>query len=136
MTDPLYDVGQVFLRWGTQGRASMIEREPIVIESPYAGDVERNLPYLQRCIKDSIERGEAPFASHQMYTQALDDKSHQGRLVGIECGYAYLILIRRQIFYTDLGWSPGMITAWDFGAEIGATQVLRALDGPIKQRRD
>jgi hypothetical protein len=41
---------------------------PVILESPYAGHVHRNKAYLQLCIRDCIARGEAAFASHQMYT--------------------------------------------------------------------
>ncbi len=39
----------------------------VVIESPYAGDVERNLRYLRLAMADCLERGEAPYASHALY---------------------------------------------------------------------
>lgn len=42
----------------------------VVLESPYAGDIERNTNYARDCMRDSILRGEAPIASHLIYTQA------------------------------------------------------------------
>lgn len=47
----------------------------VIIESPYAGNVEANATYLRRCLRDSLLRGEAPFASHAIYTLpgVLDD---------------------------------------------------------------
>lgn len=49
----------------------------VIIESPYAGDVDRNLEYLRAAMRDCLKRGEAPFASHALYTQpgVLDDGS-------------------------------------------------------------
>lgn len=41
----------------------------VIIESPYAGDVERNIEYARRRVRDSPARGEAPIASHLLYTQ-------------------------------------------------------------------
>lgn len=41
----------------------------VLLESPYAGDTERNVDYGRRCLRDSIMRGEAPMASHLLYTQ-------------------------------------------------------------------
>jgi hypothetical protein len=41
----------------------------VVVESPYAGNIERNLRYLRACMADCLRRGEAPFASHGLYTQ-------------------------------------------------------------------
>jgi hypothetical protein len=105
-------------------------RTPVVLESPYAGDTIANIAYLQRCIQDSIDQGEAPFASHQMYTMALDNTSDYQRLIGIECGYTWLRLAQLQVFYTDRGWSPGMIEAWRAGAALDMPYRIRALDGP------
>ena len=36
----------------------------VYLESPYAGDVEKNIKYAILCMKDSLDRGEYPFASH------------------------------------------------------------------------
>ena len=33
----------------------------VIIESPYAGDVEKNLRYLRAAMHDCLMRGEAPF---------------------------------------------------------------------------
>jgi len=47
----------------------------IILESPYGGvdktTLARNIEYLQRCLFDCLFKGEAPFASHQMYTHCL-----------------------------------------------------------------
>ena len=47
----------------------------VIIESPYAGDIEKNVAYARDCVRDSLMRGEAPYASHLLYTQPniLDD---------------------------------------------------------------
>jgi hypothetical protein len=84
----------------------------IQLESPFRGS-ERATPndhvgYLQACIRDSITRGEAPFASHQMYTQALDDTIPEEREAGIRAGYEWMQHAEKVVFYEDLGWSPGM----------------------------
>jgi hypothetical protein len=42
----------------------------VVVESPYAGDVERNVKYAKACMLDCLHRGEAPFASHLLYAAA------------------------------------------------------------------
>ncbi len=41
----------------------------VIIESPYAGDVETNVRYARACVRDSLLHGEAPIASHLLYTQ-------------------------------------------------------------------
>lgn len=82
----------------------------VIIESPYAGNVELNLRYLRACIRDSLLRGEAPFASHAIYTQpgVLDDPEQR---LGIEAGFAWWSAVDRIVFCTDLGWSKGMKAA-------------------------
>ncbi len=46
--------------------------EAVILESPYGGtpeEVERNVKYARACLRDCLLRGEAPFASHLLYTQ-------------------------------------------------------------------
>lgn len=80
----------------------------VVIESPYAGDVARNLRYLDRCMKDSIGRGEAPFASHKLYPSVLDDGVPDRRELGLRLGFEWRKVAEETVVYTDLGVSPGM----------------------------
>lgn len=80
----------------------------VTIESPYRGNIEQNKAYLRICMLDSIERGEAPSASHKLYTDVLDDDNEEERLLGIELGFAWLKASDLVAFYEDLGWSPGM----------------------------
>lgn len=90
----------------------------VIIESPYQGDVERNLRYLRACLRDSLLRGEAPFASHGLYTQpgVLDDHDQEQRRMGIEAGFSWWIGAAAVVFYTDLGWSIGMLGAKSLAA--------------------
>lgn len=82
----------------------------VIIESPYAGNVERNLRYLRACMHDCFARGEAPFASHGLYTQpgVLDDRVAQERADGICAGFVWREIADATIVYTDLGISRGM----------------------------
>ena len=80
----------------------------VIIESPYAGDVDEHMRYLQRCIRDSLARGESPYASHQMLTQALDDATPEERKAGIEAGFAWRSEADATVVYTDYGISAGM----------------------------
>jgi hypothetical protein len=81
---------------------------PVQLESPYAGHVHRNKAYLQLCIRDCFERGEAPFASHQLYVDALDDDIAIERKQGIEAGLIWGKFAERTVVYTDFGISSGM----------------------------
>lgn len=85
----------------------------VIVESPYAGDVELNLRYLRACLRDCILRGESPYASHGLLTQpgVLRDDVPEERKTGIEAGYAWWEGADDLIFYIDLGWSRGMLAA-------------------------
>lgn len=82
----------------------------VILESPYAGDVERNVTYARACLRDSLLRGEAPIASHLLYTQpgVLDDNIPDERMQGINAGIAWRFAAEGSIVYTDLGISKGM----------------------------
>jgi len=81
----------------------------VIIESPYSGEIERNKAYLRVCMLDSIAKGEAPCASHKLYPDVLNDDDPDERRLGIELGFAWLQVASLVAFYTDLGWSPGMV---------------------------
>ena len=87
----------------------------VVLESPFAGDVERNIRYARRCVRDSLLRGEAPIASHLLYTQPgiLDDDLPAERQQGIDAGLAWRAVAQASVVYTDHGISRGM----DYGIE-------------------
>lgn len=82
----------------------------VIIESPYAGDVEANVSYARRCVRDSLLRGEAPIASHLLYTQPgiLDDGIPAERQQGIDAGLAWRAVAQASVAYIDRGISRGM----------------------------
>lgn len=83
----------------------------VIIETPYAGNIEQNLKYVRACLRDCLLRGEAPFASHALYTQpgVLDDEVQSERDHGIEAGFAWREVAALTAFYVDRGWSRGML---------------------------
>ena len=87
----------------------------VILESPYAGFIERNIQYARKCIADSLKRGEAPIASHLLYTQEgiLNDKIPEERKLGIEAGLAWVKVADKSVFYIDYGMSKGMTAAMD-----------------------
>lgn len=99
----------------------------VVIESPYAGDVKRNLLYLDYCIRDCLTKGESPYASHRMLTSALDDNIPEHRNQGIEAGLAWRLRADMRTFYIDLLWSGGMKAARDLYDAEGIQYVIRRL---------
>jgi hypothetical protein len=82
----------------------------VIIESPYAGEVEANVAYARACVRDSLSRGEAPIASHLLYTQPgiLDDDKPTERQWGIDAGLAWRAVAQASVVYTDRGISKGM----------------------------
>src|ERR1700684_441017 len=54
-----------------------------------------------RCMRDSVMRGEAPFASHLLYVQFLDDDILWEREAGLSCGFAWGALADATVVYTD-----------------------------------
>ena len=85
----------------------------VIIESPYAGDIPRNTTYARRCLRDSLERGEAPLASHLLYTQpgVLDEFEPSERQWGIDAGLEWHKVAETIVFYSDYGVSKGMAEA-------------------------
>ena len=83
----------------------------VIIESPYAGQIERNLSYARECLFDSLKRGEAPIASHLLYPQVLNDNQPEERNLGIDAGLAWAVKCDYAVFYTDYGFSSGMRSA-------------------------
>ena len=64
----------------------------VIVESPYAGDVATNIAYARAAVRDCLMRGEAPIASHLLFTQPgiLDDDVADERRLGIEAGLSWL----------------------------------------------
>lgn len=100
----------------------------VVIESPYAGDIEQNKRYLQQCMRDCImNHEEAPTASHQLYTDCLDDNCGAERAIGLELGYAWMDVAEYVVVYTDLGVSGGMKAAIEHAEKIDIQIEFRRL---------
>ena len=81
----------------------------VIICSPYRGETERNVTYARRCVRDSFDRGEAPFASHLIYPQILKDDVEEERLRGFQAEYEWISTADFVAFYIDYGWTTGMM---------------------------
>jgi hypothetical protein len=103
----------------------------VIIESPFAGDVERNRKYLAAALRDCLKRGEAPFASHAIYTLpgVLDDDILEERKLGITAGFAFHAVADLVVVYTDLGLSPGMDAGIRHALSLGLEVEERTLPG-------
>jgi len=88
----------------------------ILVESPFKSkngneeEEEHNVKYARAAMKDCFKRGEAPFASHLLYTQEgiLDDSVPEERKLGIEAGLLWGAEAQKTMVYADLGLSSGM----------------------------
>lgn len=103
----------------------------VVIESPLAGDVEANVAYAKECMRDSLRRGEAPFASHLFYAQPgiLDDLVPEERALGIKVGLAWGDAAELTAVYVDRGVSKGMRYGIERAIAAKRTIVARSLRG-------
>ena len=101
----------------------------VVLESPWAGDELRHAVYARACLKDSLQRGEAPLASHLLYTQVLDDKVKEERRQGIDAGHAWMPAADALVVYMDLGFSAGMVQGIEMAGNLGLPVEKRSLGG-------
>ncbi len=101
----------------------------VIIESPYAGNIEENIKYARKCLRDSLLRGECPIASHLLYTQngVLDDDVPLERKIGIEAGLEWRKVCDKVVFYEDFGWSKGMLEAKKLYDQEGKKYIIRRL---------
>lgn len=111
----------------------------VIVESPYAAskkwDITSNMTYLKRCLSDCIDRGEAPFASHALYTSLLDDSDPKERELGIKLGYAIMARADKVVFYVDRGYSSGMLAAKEQALAFGLPIEERTIPGHTKDQK-
>ena len=104
----------------------------VIIESPYAGNVEKNLAYLRAAMRDCVTRNESPYASHGLLTQpgVLNDDDPEERAQGIALGFEWRDVAEKTVVYTDLGWSSGMRAGVEDAKRNGRPVELRRLGRP------
>jgi hypothetical protein len=118
----------------------------VLIESPFAGSslfwpLKRlqqwlNVRYAKACVRDSLNRGEAPLASHLLYTRAgiLNDDVPVERKWGIDAGLAWRRVAEASVVYIDRGISGGMRYGIDAATKAGRPVEYRRLHGPKEKR--
>lgn len=97
-------------------------------------DFKKAIRYAQLCVLDCLRRGEAPFASHLLYTQVLDDRELKERDIGIWSGFAWAELADVCAVYQDFGVSDGMQMGAQRAARIGVEVVYRNLPADLMAR--
>ena len=101
----------------------------VIIESPYAGDVEANVRYAEAAMLDSLERGESPFLSHLLYPRVLDDADPRQRARGLEAASRFYARVDLVVCYADRGVSPGMQHGLALARRAGVSSEYRFIEG-------
>lgn len=103
----------------------------VILESPFAGDVERNLRYARAAMRDCLKRGEAPFVSHALYTQpgVLDDDVPEERRLGMRAGFSFRAMAAKTVVYTNFGVSDGMMEGIVHAVDYDHDIEYRTLEG-------
>jgi hypothetical protein len=109
----------------------------VYLESPYAAatpeGIAANVRYALACMRDCLRRGEAPFASHVMYTSALRDAVAEERRLSMEAGFAWAEQAERTVVYQDRGISGGMKLGIERAEYSGREVEFRYLPGYIDE---
>ena len=117
-----------------------MQGEFVIIESPFKGNTPaeeaENTAYARKAMRDSLYRGEAPYASHLLYPQMLDDANKHERRRGIEAGLRIGQLADRTVVYTDRGISPGMKQGIKRAEDEGRPVEYRSLYGGDSRQND
>ena len=102
-----------------------------VIESPFSApnidELVRNVQYTMLAVRDSLSRGEAPYASHLFYTQMLDDNDSDERQLGMDAGLTICQHADQTAVYLDLGASRGMEYGIETARKAGRAIIERSL---------
>lgn len=108
----------------------------VILESPFKGanekEFERNVLYAQFCVLDSLQKGEAPYASHLLYTQVLNEHDPAQRTFGIDAGLEFGKVCSKSVVYTDFGISSGMQKGIDHALRHGREVQMRTLPPELK----
>jgi hypothetical protein len=101
----------------------------VILESPFAGEVERNIDYARKCVRHSLSLGEAPIASHLLYTLdgILNDEIEEERMRGIHAGLEWKKVAEKQVFYIDYGMSRGMEYGLSYAKEHNIPYEMRKI---------
>lgn len=103
----------------------------VQIESPFnaptRSGIITNVAYALLAMRDSLNRGEAPFASHLLYTLVGNDNDPYERELGILAGLAIGQKADATAVYTDLGISPGMVRGIEAADAANRPMVYRRL---------
>lgn len=107
----------------------------VILESPFApfewNGVSRteaqNIEYARACVRHSLSQGEAPIASHLLYTQPgiLNDYVPAERQWGIDAGLSWKQVAQGSVVYVDFGITRGMQYGIDAARAAGLSVEFR-----------
>ncbi len=107
----------------------------VIVESPYAGKspaaIDMNVLYVRAALNHCLHNGDAPFASHGLYTLpgVLDDQIPEERALGMKAGFAFIETTVATVVYEDLGVSGGMVSGIKIAMELGHPIERRRIPG-------
>lgn len=106
----------------------------VVICSPLRAatpdEVEKNKAYAREALRNSLLRGEAPFASHLLYTQVLSDEIPEERAAAITAAHQVIMRAERLAVYIDRGVTDGMKDEIRIASVSGVRIVFRTMRHP------
>ena len=123
----------------------------VIIESPfkptvdpskdrmcYERELAEHVAYARASMHDCLLRGEAPYASHLLYTQegVLCDDIPEEREMGIEAGLAWGRCADLTAVYIDFGISKGMKRGIHRARSLGRAIEYRSLYGNLLPKED
>lgn len=94
----------------------IVTKRKVILESPFGSAdpamIAENVTYARAALRDCLKRGDAPIASHLLYTQpgVLDDSVPEERALGIEAGLLWGKEAEASVVYIDRGITAGMVT--------------------------
>lgn len=115
-------------------------RPRVIIESPLGAKtrngIEFNKGYARAAMRDSLLRGEAPFASHLLYDHLdiLDDQIPVERELGMTAGFEWIRMAQKTVVYTDLGISKGMELGIAKAQGLGWEVEYRSISYPARPK--
>lgn len=111
------------------GSVIVLRMRRVVLESPYRGEIERNVIYARRATRDSLLRGESPSPMHLVHPQPgiLRDEVPEERALGIAAHIAWIEVADVVAMYVDYGISGGMKEAQLEAERLGKIISIRKI---------
>ena len=112
------------------------DSELVFICSPFSGGPPLYRKYLLEAIRDSLSRGENPFAPHYYYTRFLNDNDLSERNLGRGFGQQILVRCDSLVVYADHGITSGMNDDIQLAIKERKNVTVRYLRGGVKGGKD